>query len=384
MICNTIGLTTDSFETLYVHGGAEVTEVYGGLNYAQPIFYSLKTLTGATSYSFMGYPEPLKSCEISGNMVQNGTPTPTSPIYPQECGDRTANLWDPSLPETERVFEIEPNTKYTAVKLSPLGSNIGRLNLTIYDADMNQLWGNYAQIWAAVTCINLSAAKYAKVSITASIQNPEKYVAFMKTDDYDINIPYGYQLPINLNGTTQNLYLTEPLRKIGNYADSINSDGTVTRRIKKMVLDGTEVFGLYAAHENNLTTARSISKYSPINNIYVNCLSDKGNVWQNGTEGFGSAGTTILKYFWLAFDNTRLEVIDTDTREERTSKFKSYIAAQYAAGTPVIVWYVLDTPTTEQVTVPTLTPAAGNNTLAIGTTLQPSSLSITGHIKSSS
>ena len=41
----------------------------------------------------------------------------------------------------------------------------------------------------------------------------------------------------------------------------------------------------------------------------------------------------------------------------------------------------LVTPTTETVTVPTLTPAKGANTLTVGTTLQPSSVSITGGIK---
>jgi len=66
------------------------------------------------------------------------------------------------------------------------------------------------------------------------------------------------------------------------------------------------------------------------------------------------------------------------------SAFRQLLTDSYAAGNPVTVWYVLATPTTEQVTAPTLTPAIGNNTLAIGTTLQPSSVSITGHIKPSS
>jgi hypothetical protein len=30
---------------------------------------------------------------ISGNTVQNGTPTPDNPIMPQGCGERTGNLW---------------------------------------------------------------------------------------------------------------------------------------------------------------------------------------------------------------------------------------------------------------------------------------------------
>ena len=35
---------------------------------------------------------------ISGNMSQTGTPTPDNPIQPQECGERTGNLFDENYP----------------------------------------------------------------------------------------------------------------------------------------------------------------------------------------------------------------------------------------------------------------------------------------------
>lgn len=78
------------------------------------------------------------------------------------------------------------------------------------------------------------------------------------------------------------------------------------------------------------------------------------------------------------------------------SDWTTYLAAQYAAGNPVTVWYVLATPETaivneplakignyvdELVIDPNITPQTGTNTLTIDTTLSPSSVSITGHIK---
>jgi hypothetical protein len=71
--------------------------------------------------------------------------------------------------------------------------------------------------------------------------------------------------------------------------------------------------------------------------------------------------------------------------------FKAYLAQQYAAGTPVCVWYVLATPTTGIVNEPirkintyadsvsgiTIPVTAGANTLSIGTTLQPSEVTAT-------
>jgi len=71
---------------------------------------------------------------------------------------------------------------------------------------------------------------------------------------------------------------------------------------------------------------------------------------------------------------------------------KAYLASEYAAGTPVTVWYVLETPTEGIVNEPlykigdyadeltTTTPiptAKGSNTLTVDTTVQPSEVSIT-------
>ena len=42
--------------------------------------------------TIIGDGQPISTYTIKGNMQQSGTPTPTNPIYPSECGDRTTNL----------------------------------------------------------------------------------------------------------------------------------------------------------------------------------------------------------------------------------------------------------------------------------------------------
>lgn len=81
----------------------------------------------------------------------------------------------------------------------------------------------------------------------------------------------------------------------------------------------------------------------------------------------------------------------SDSIATTVSAFKSWLALN-----PVTVWYVLATPTTgivneplckigdyadELTTDPNITPQTGTNTLTVDTTLSPSLLSITGHIK---
>lgn len=389
MICNTIGLTTDSFETLYVRGGAEVPEVYGGINYAQPIFYSLKTLTGSTSYSFMGYPEPLKSYEIGGNMVQNGTPQPTSPIYPQECGDRMGNLlynanivsggWLASA-GTEPVPVSNPKRcRYNY--FFPIASKTVlydfkdlSVNIVMMDSDGLSLGGTgFVSGAGSVTLLSDTE----KISLIIANSDITEGI----TEDYarskNISLDYGYTLPLNLNGTTQNLYLQEPLRKIGDYADVVNSDGTVTRRIKKLVLTGEED---WAAHTGIGNWYYVDNIFSPIVNTSAYCDRYKFASYSsaeeltNGQFTFGNPGgiTSIRR------------LIFKDTAQATVTDFKTYLQQHYAAGTPITIWYILSTPTTETITSPAVIPITGSNTLAIDTTLQPSSVSITGHVKPSS
>lgn len=510
MICNTIGLTTDSFETLYVHGGAEVPEVYGGINYAQPIFYSLKTLTGATSYSFMGYPEPLKSYEISGNMVQSGTPSHTSPIYPLECGDRTENLFDgnyanayvtvegvyryPGTTTKSIIVRCEPNTTYTINQITGI-SAAHKWRIAIF----NSMPTDNAQGTILVNDDSLSASTITTANDSAYIVVYYIYTSSPPNSRFMVNLgstalpyePYGYKIPVtvdsnnlfDINDVTLNyryddngnwvndvgvlssniiafpqnsdyiysfktvdnkyagvcrinfldengawigvnkvkfsvalgatvlisgktppntryirtsqfngeldiklvqnstslLYLSEPLRKIGNYADAVNSDGTVTRRIKKLVLTGTEN---WSGSNTSPTKQLALGGYPLIQAII--CACTHYNAAMNVDDGEVIPYNSCCFYLSPPYNVFFLKGDESSEYPKTVADFKSYLTAQYSAGTPVTVWYVLAEQTTEQITAPTLTPATGNNTLTIGTTLQPSSVSITGHVKPSS
>lgn len=181
-----------------------------------------------------------------------------------------------------------------------------------------------------------------------------------------------YAIPITLAGQTQTVYLSDPLRKIGDYADNAEQGGTITRKIKKMVLTGSEVYILAGT-----TTIRiTVKDYLRTNDWAVLCTHFNGKTAVGSASGVGENETAFLV---SASGNNYLYFYRVPGTTSQA--FSDWVSEQYAAGTPVTVWYVLATPTTEQITVPTLTPAKGNNILTVGTTLQPSSVSITGHIK---
>lgn len=214
--------------------------------------------------------------------------------------------------------------------------------------------------------------------------------------------------------------LSAPLYGIGDYKDTLNlSTGVVTRKIKKLVLTGgdDENWSVVTISANNCIFRLDLSEYplsgvAPISTHYTGSTAD---LWVNVADG--EATTSIRNLNAVAIHHIGLSGV-TD--------WKAFLAAQYQAGTPVTIWYVLNTPETETITVPTgmtgeiegyliqvstptptnrsvpkwngveetggtyavtvYTPpeiptTTGENTLTVDTSLAPSSLTIKGHIK---
>ena len=362
--------------------------------------FPVKTLTGIPPISFQSDGTPLTAWSISGAMTQSSVPTPSAPITPEETGDKTAQLWDEithagyitSDGSTFRtnggtcaIIPCKPNTTYS-VNIASV-KNYNRLYISTCDA--------MPENYSSVTTLKSGAGGLTAFTVTTGADAAYLIVYLYSSLGADISglmvsegstalpyEPFGYKLPLTLAGQTQTVYLSEPLRKIGDYADKIEASGTTgTRRIVCHVFDGTET-GLYK-NDNSaptnymyyLNVAVSPWKQAPANSsVFCTHLKLVGNAYSS----VGITGTSNGRVFYMNFG---VDIMNAQTSGNTVEGLKEYLAAQYAAGHPVTVWYVLATPTTETVTVPTLTPAKGSNTLTVGTTLQPSEVSITGGIK---
>lgn len=230
-----------------------------------------QNVTGVPPLQFFGYGEPLISYQIYGNMTQNGTPTPSDPIFPVACGDLTAA-------------------------------------------------GAYA-------------GKYA--------------------------------VPITCGGETKTVYLDEPLRKIGDYADEIDfKTGTVTRRVRKVELTGSETIdessGRWIVRAGLINSVPHIGKSTHFSNKPGGTVT-----WFDNA--FSIEGNSIF------FGVTSMFV--------SMNAFRQLLTDSYTDGNPVTVYYASTRPITEAVTLPQIPTISGQNTLSFGTALQPSSVSVTGHIK---
>lgn len=140
-----------------------------------------------------------------------------------------------------------------------------------------------------------------------------------------------YQVWGNAGGVGEEVDITglsEPLCGIGSYTDSLDlSTGILTRKIKKLVLTGAE----------NITNLGD----------YYNCgVTISSIAWRtaSSTVGGGFTASNNGRSLWAIKSNFSAFTTVTD--------FKSYLQQQYAAGTPVTVWYVLAEPEVSTLTVP--------------------------------
>ena len=385
---NRIGMIGD----IKTNGGGEIAEVYGGIGESDPIYFKQREIVGTSPMQFKALGLPLKDYRIYGETLQDGTPSPDMPVDVVGCGARTGNLWN------EDYIGINTDVVYRPLFVGDgvftLSTDFERNgNITdIFLLSGNVSSGISSDANGAYQGRNITARSvngYITIAYRANARTGSDSLPYCKTM---LNLgstalpyePYGYKLPVTTtNGTdtvSTPIYIgSEPLHRIGEYADYVGySSGKIMRRIKKLVLTGEENW----AHDNVGTR-----NYIIINDAYA-----KGN---RLTQCYCSHYTCVYNMepfddipndsIYINLFNNRARFFIKTEEYQTADSFKSYLAAQYTAGTPVTVWYVLSEPIEEDppVSFPEFTTLSGTNTLTVDTTIKPSEIDLTGRIKTS-
>ena len=351
--------------------------------------------------TIIGDGQPISSYTIKGNMTQSGTPTPSNPIYPTECGDKTANLLDIA------DFTVQANAGSQDKILWKGNMAVGNYTISLYQEDT--LTGSERnrigiKINDVLTYSEGGTANFHNEaglhSLQFSISNATDYVeirywthTLSNTCTYS-NVmtntgstalpyePYGqYKIPILSNGVAYPIYLSEPLRKIGDSVDIAPSTGTATRILAKQILTGTESVVYNGKSSPNqiyvVTTAASSAGTTTASNVISSHFETKTATSQTALGGIAmrSNGTDFL--IGIGYDTLGLD--DTATTAQVQTATKAWLADQYANGTPVTVWYVLPTATTESFTAPSIPTSGSPQSFDVSTTLKPSEVSLTWH-----
>lgn len=143
---------------------------------------------------------------------------------------------------------------------------------------------------------------------------------------------------------------TEPLWGLPGAEDtvevSVDGDVTVTRRTGALELDGTENWIRGIKNDDGYYWRLSVADiYQITTSVLPNIICSH---YQTETPGNQWGGTdSCISQNYNANARTEVLIYDTNYAESDLSAWKSYLAAQNAAGTPVTIVYELATPTAE-------------------------------------
>lgn len=319
---------------------------WGGVDSGREV----KELTGIPPLSIRSNGTMLLDYLISGNMSQTGTPTPTTPIQPQETGDRTGNLakyWKPAY--------VAANGSITANRVNavsfPVKIEIGE---TICFTNPKTNFGRGIAIFSEFDGKTLTNMLYRSTRSTDTYTaDSDCYVIIWCNYDNTTSMneamfnlrgqmlntgstalpyePYGYKLPISSAEQTNNIYLGEV---------------QTTRRIKKLVLTGEE--NITSGHLDISLFNMPVNDYiwEPIISLICTHYEPQQNavIWSQVLDKktcFYTGGNVGFRQLYIR-----------DTSYSTIADFKSYLQQQYANGTPVTIWYVLATPETVTINEP--------------------------------
>ena len=320
---------------------------------------------------------------LKGNTVQNGTPTPDNPIMPQGTGERTGNLFDKdtSLIQAGAQFlsngSIELNSNYSIWSIG-----VGKL-----EAGQDYTLSLDSETTSTSVCrvvgykdgeyvINIEAKQLVNMPLSFTMRSDCDEIRFsIRNNAPNIMLnsgstplpyePYGIKIPISCGQQTETVYL-----------GSVQS----TRRVKKMVLTGQENWDS-ATTSYGKCFALTVNNVFPINSSF--CTHFKNSGYEGNSRS--TARSSLADGDFICIRTFDVIYCRMDSAGD-TEGFKTYLQQQYAAGTPVCVWYVLASSITGIVNEPlmkigsyadsisgiSIPTTAGANTLDVQTTVKPS------------
>ena len=327
--------------------------------------------------TIIGDGQPISAYTIKGNMSQSGTPTPSNPVYPVETGDKTANLFDMQnavsgyiktdgsiatsvLNKTTDYLSVESNADYTLSLIS--SSTTGNILIGFYDSTQT-----FISRWAST---NL-AEGYNTITRTTPNNTAFMRITWYFQDCSNIMLnsgstalpyePYGmYKIPISFGQGNYTFYLSEPIRAMGTYVDTALSTGTANRAIGTVEFDGSENWS---------------QRESPSNSFFIGNIALTTVGYCNLLRRVSAAASLVNDTIYVGTTAISVKIENVTTTQE----LQAWLAQKKAEGTPLKVWYVLATATTETFTAPTIPTSGSPQSFDVDTTLKPSEVSLTWH-----
>ena len=178
---------------------------------------------------------------------------------------------------------------------------------------------------------------------------------------------YGkYDISLYVGGVlTTHIYLNAPLRKVGNSADYIDfKNQKVVRCIKEQTFDGTENW--FYRESDTLLYLTAIPNMASSSYCVSTHFLDESRK-DTGSTPYARPVTSVLRIYQQP----------SNVLWSSAAEFKAFLTAQKTAGTPLIVDYVLSTPTEESISAADFSLPDGEIvSMAAGTETAPSKIDL--------
>ena len=172
---------------------------------------------------------------------------------------------------------------------------------------------------------------------------------------------------------TVNIVLSEPLRKIGSYADYIDfKNQKLVRNVNNNTFNGTSRY-VYAELNrfDDYSTYGTTPVLKPRNKMFIN--AEKCNYCPQGgrVKNNFHVGGNYNAFLHMADDVIGVTSED-DTADKRVAKVNAWLKSLSPS---LYIQYVLETPTETSMELPEIGTFSGNTLIKVKTHVQPSSVS---------
>lgn len=300
---------------------------------------------------------------INGNVNVDGYSKKQKTTNTVENGVLTCNVNSATAHGVgQRLYGLKGKTISVSAKLKSLGeATLG--NMYIYESS-----GTYKVV------SNTTALDTVFAINNYTCQTDDIVVAFASGNGtgvqfYDIMVNYGakfvdYEPFTGFETTT--VELNQPLRALPNGVKDTIENGVVTRRVGEITFDGSEMW-----YKNSGSNSNNWMYYVTIAHIRAKGLCDSlphkeiADINSDGARinrvGFNFNHNATVMYLNVGYYMEQAGLTNT------VDNLKTWLQSN-----PITVWYELDVPTTEQITLPTLPSWYPYTNALIGTELQPS------------
>ena len=338
--------------------------------------------------------------------------------YVIQVKDRGKNLFDHSylkqqdssggLTMTSTGDVITINGKLTNpgnIKLSDVFPNIFDVNKT-YTLKIDVVGGSGAigegtGITFAFSLFNSSNTKYIRTNVNATALDNIASVTFsgsvfageeklhLLLQNWRLRNTYSnYQVRIQIEegssatsyesykAALTNIYLDEPLRKVGDYADYIDfNNKKVVRNVSKKVFNGTDNDVYWGKNRDygdyvSFYTTSDVKTFKGINGLGYSNVA-KVTSWDKISNSNGNYWWQFLPTsYGMRINKSYLSNYDSAT--DKIGVFKTWLKSNN-----IEVVQALNTPTEQSINLPEIEVLDGNSTLLINTSVQPSNIKLT-------